>query len=227
MNPEQFLDLVGEHWDSIRESLDDEQYTLLLARLGVLAETAEEDHKSVLRAVKGVKLALIPLPFDHPVQLALDSVRYAGAATVPTAAVAGARSLLVRISEPRPAPGTADIIRAVQARLLAEPALDHPVVDARCQSAGLDEPPPELIRLDDTEHGDRYPSFQFAGAAGGPIPVVLRVNRILLSDTDPWGAADWWLSGNVWLGGKPASLLGELPEEQLVGAATALVEGDR
>ncbi|SFY22970.1 hypothetical protein OH786_19170 [Streptomyces atratus] len=227
MNPEQLLALVGEHRDSIRESLDDEQYALFLARLGALAETAEEDNKAVLRALKGVKHALIPLPFDHPVYLALDSPRFAGPATEPTDAVAGARSLLVRLSEPQPVPDPAAIIRSVQARLRAEPALDHPVVDARCHSSGLGAPPPELIRLDDTEHGDRYPAFQFAGAAGGPIPVVLRVNRILLADTDPWGAADWWLSGNVWLGGKPAALLGELPDEQLVGAATALVEGDR
>lgn len=73
MNPEQLLALVGEHRDSIRESLDDEQYALFLARLGALAETAEEDNKAVLRALKGVKHALIPLPFDHPVYLALDS----------------------------------------------------------------------------------------------------------------------------------------------------------
>lgn len=226
MNPEQLLDLVGEHRLSIREALDDDQYALLLARLEALAGTAETDNKAVGKALQGVRLVLTRLPFDHPVQLALDAVRLAGPTIGPTA-VGRARSLLARLGEPPPVPEPAAIIRAVQARLLAERALNRPVVYTRCQSVGLDEPPPELIRLHDTEHGDRYPAFQFAGAGGGPIPVVLLVNRILLAGIDPWGAADWWLSGNVWLGGKPASLLGELPDEQLVGAATALVEGDR
>ncbi|MGW1071204.1 hypothetical protein [Streptomyces sp. NPDC002537] len=226
MTPERLLGLVGEHRDSIREALDGEQYALLLARLGALAGTAETDPKAVRRALQGVKRALVPLPLDHPVRVALDSsVRLAGHA-LDTAVVADARALLGRLSEPPTAPGTAAIIRAVQARLLAEPALNFPVAHTRCHSAGLGEAPPELIRLDDVERGDRYPAFQFAGAAGGPIPVVLRVNRILLADIDPWGAADWWLSGNVQLGGKPAALLGEVPDEQLVGAATALVEGD-
>lgn len=52
MNPEQLLDLVCEHQDSIRASLDDELYALLLARLGALAEAAEEDDKAVRRALK-------------------------------------------------------------------------------------------------------------------------------------------------------------------------------
>lgn len=50
---------------------------------------------------------------------------------------------------------------------------------------------------------------------------------MLLADADPWGAADWWLSGNAWLGGgPPAALLGIRPDRELVGAAVALVEGD-
>jgi hypothetical protein len=225
MNPEELFDLVGEHRDSIHEALDGEQYALLLDRLGALAESAEADPRTVRRALQGVRLALVPLPLDHPVRVALDSVRLAGPA-LDMAVVTRARTLLGRLSQPPPAPDTAAIIRAVQARLLAQPVLNRPVVQARCHSAGLDEPPPELIRLDDADRGARYPAFQFGGATGGPIPVVLRVNRILLAGIDPWGAADWWLSGNVQLGGKPAALLGELPDEQLVGAATALVEGD-
>ncbi|MGN5376548.1 hypothetical protein ACQ4WX_00180 [Streptomyces lasalocidi] len=52
------------------------------------------------------------------------------------------------------------------------------------------------------------------------------VNRLLLAQEDPWGAADWWLSGNLWLGGRPAALLGRLPDDLLVGAASAMLEGD-
>jgi hypothetical protein len=231
---EQLLDLIGEHQDSIREDLDDQQYELLLARLRALAEAAEDDNRAVRRAVQGVRLACLALPWEHQVRRALDSTRLAGA-PVGLTTVAGARDLLARLTEPTPtpdaptntpAPDTATIIRTTQARLLKAPALNRRTVDDRCHSAGLDDPPPELIRLGDAERGDRYPAFQFAGASGGPIPVVLHVNGLLRADIDPWGAADWWLSGNTLLGGKPASLLGELPDEQLVGAATALVEGD-
>jgi hypothetical protein len=225
MTPERLLGLVGEHQGSIRETLDGEQYALLLERLGALAEASEADPKAVRKALQGVRLALVPLPLDHPVRLALDSVRLTGSVIGPTA-VTSARDLLGRLSQTPPVAEPAAIIRAVQARLLAEPALNRPVAHARCHSAGLEEPPPDLIRLDDVDRGARYPAFQFAGAAGGPIPVVLRINRILLAGIDPWGAADWWLSGNTWLGARPASLLGALPDEQLVGAATALVEGD-
>ncbi|MCT2591573.1 hypothetical protein LHJ74_16985 [Streptomyces sp. N2-109] len=226
MNPgETLLDLVGEHRESIREGLDDEQHEKLLTRLRALAETAEDDHKAVRNALQGVRLALRPLAFDHPARLAVDAIRFGGAPIGPES-VTGARDLLVRLTEPPPGPDTATIIRTAQDRLLEEPALNSLLMCARCHAAGFDEPPPELIRLGDAERGDRYPAFQFAGDSGGPIPLVLYVNRLLLADIDPWGAADWWLSGNTLLGGKPASLLGELPDEQLVGVATALVEGD-
>lgn len=86
--------------------------------------------------------------------------------------------------------------------------------------------PPELIRFADPRGGERYPEFQFPEGCGSPYEVVIQVNRLLLADIDPWGAAAWWLSGNTWLGGTPAALLGRLPDRELVGAAAALVEGD-
>ncbi|MFF7177618.1 hypothetical protein [Streptomyces sp. NPDC008121] len=126
-----------------------------------------------------------------------------------------------------PAPLTPEqIIAGVRRRLLDAPALGPRQLRARQDGAS---PPGELIRLADPVHGARYPAFQFAGGTagtGGPLPVVLRINRLLLADIDPWGAADWWLSRNSWLGGPPASLLGELPDEVLAGAARALVEAD-
>ncbi|MFI8962615.1 hypothetical protein ACIGO8_10895 [Streptomyces sp. NPDC053493] len=120
---------------------------------------------------------------------------------------------------------TAEIIAAARRRLLSVPALDRVELGARHQ----DSLPEELIGLEDAAGERRYPAFQFAGGAagsGGPLPVVLRINRLLLADVDPWGAADWWLSGNRRLGGPPASFLGELSDEVLTGAARALVEGD-
>ncbi|MFE4368929.1 hypothetical protein ACFRMN_11930 [Streptomyces sp. NPDC056835] len=223
MNPEELLDLIGEHRDSVREKLDDEQHELLLARVRALADTARDDNKAVRKALQGVRLALLPLPFDHPVQLAMDSFRLAGPPVGPPV-VTGARELLTRlVGRPSISPDTALIVAAVRRRLLRTPSLS--AEEARARFAGA-APPLELIRLADPERGDRYPDFQFPADDGTPHGVVLQVNRILLADIDPWGAADWWLSSNTWLGGPPASLLGALPDQQLVGAASALVEGD-
>ncbi|MEU7154963.1 hypothetical protein [Streptomyces chrestomyceticus] len=125
---------------------------------------------------------------------------------------------------PASGPDTAAIIAEVQRRLLTAPSLSADEVRERCSDGS---PPRELIRLDDPRRGTRYPAFQFAlGPGGPPIPVVRQVNRVLLADIDPWGAADWWLSGNRWLGGPPVSCLGVLPDEALAGAAHALAEGD-
>nr|WP_202436848.1 hypothetical protein [Streptomyces sp. SID5910] len=221
------LALIGEHRDTVRDALDDEQYALLLSRLAALADAASDDRKALLRAVRGVQLALLPLPLDHPVRRALDSPRLVGAAPPGPAAVTGARELMARLVIPAPAPGadgddpgTGD---SAQEQLLRAPALSADEARDRC---GGTAPPPELIRLTDAQGGAHYPEFQFGAGDGSPCEVVLEVNRVLLADIDPWGAAAWWLSGNSWLGGTPASLLGRLPDGELVGAATALAEGD-
>ncbi|MFE1880088.1 hypothetical protein [Streptomyces diastatochromogenes] len=219
---EQLLALIGEHQDTVREALDDEEYATLLTRLEALAATDADDSKAVRRAVQGVRLALLPLPLNHPVYRALDSLRRVAAPPEPTA-VAGARELLALLmalpSAPEPAYGPAS---EEDRLLLGAPALSADEARVRCGGA----PPPELIRLRDPRDGDRYPEFQFTEGSGTPREVVLEVNRLLLADIDPWGAAAWWLSGNTWLGGTPASLLGRVPDHRLVGAATALVEGD-
>ncbi|MFF3013365.1 hypothetical protein [Streptomyces sp. NPDC057939] len=221
----QLLDLLGEHWESVDAALTEEQRRTLRTRLGDLGAAAGTDGRAVRRALQGVRLALRPLPFDHPVRTALDSVRLTASVAAPADSVVGARALLARLAVPQPSPvpppDTAAIVGAVHRRLLAAPSLATEEVRARCGGA----PPPEVIRLPDPVRGDRYPEFQFAGGEGGAYGVVLEVNRLLLADVDPWGAADWWLSGNVQLGGAPASLLGELPGERLVLAAAALVEG--
>ncbi|MFI2375503.1 hypothetical protein ACH5AO_10585 [Streptomyces sp. NPDC018964] len=228
---ERLLALIGEHRDTVRDALDDEQYALLLTRLAALGDAAPDDTRAVRRALQGVRLALLPLPLDHPVRLALDSVRLVAAPPGPST-VAGARELMARLVLPEPTSGT-DVTGdtgvtdgtgdAAQDQLLSAPALSADEARARC---GGTAPPPELIRLTDARGGDRYPEFQFGTGDGSPYEVVLEVNRVLLADIDPWGAAAWWLSGNTWLGGTPASLLGRLPDRELVGAATALAEGD-
>ncbi|GHC81050.1 hypothetical protein [Streptomyces flavofungini] len=222
-NGTRVLRLIDEHLDSIRDRLTDEQYDLLLTRLRALADTPAGDARAARRAFQAVRLSLVPLPFDHPVREALDSVRLVATAPVGDRVVLRTRDLLARLAATPAPPDTAAIIAAVEDRLLHAPALSAAEVRTRYRGAA---PPPELIRLTDPELGDRYPEFQFAPGGGAPYDVVLEVNRVLLADADPWGAADWWLSGNPWLGGgPPAALLGIRPDRDLVGAAVALVEG--
>ncbi|GAA1499499.1 hypothetical protein [Streptomyces synnematoformans] len=224
------LGLVEEHLDSIHDRLTDEEYELLLTRLRALADTPPDDARAVRRAFQGVRLGLLPLPFDHPVRAGLDSFRLIAAAPDRRLAVERTRALLARLAagppDPPRSPGTAAdtaaIIAAVKRRLLKVPALSAAAARTRCGGA----PPPDLILLVDPDRGDRYPEFQFE-PGDGPYLVVLQVNRVLHADADPWGAADWWLSPNCWLdGGPPAALLGVRPDGDLVDAAVALVEAD-
>ncbi|MFE9068545.1 hypothetical protein [Streptomyces violaceusniger] len=219
------LVLIAEHIDSIRAELTDEQYQLLLTHLRVLADTPPNDSRAVRRAFHALRLCLVSLPYGHPVREALDSVRLVGMAHAGPPVLLRARDLLVRLTaEPPPRPDTTAIIAAAERRLRQAPALSAADVHARYDGSA---PPPELIRFAGADLGDRYPEFQFQPGGGAPYEVVLEVNRVLLADADPWGAADWWLSGNTWLGGgPPAALLGVRPDRELVGAAVALVEGD-
>ncbi|MFE7107972.1 hypothetical protein ACFU98_40285 [Streptomyces sp. NPDC057575] len=240
---EPLLDLIREYQGTIRAALDDEQYALLLSRLSALAGAPPADDRAVRRALQGVRLALRPLPFDHPVRIALEGVRLVAAPPGPTT-VTEALALVDLLAPPEPAPAQTPEPAPDPARdrastpapggsgtpapapsadpLLREPALTVAEATARCGG----KPPPELIRLPDPPNGYRYPEFQFPAGGGTPHEVVLVVNRLLLADIDPRGAASWWLGGNTWLGGTPASLLGRLPDHELVGAAATLVEGE-
>ncbi|MEU8509158.1 hypothetical protein AB0C40_31550 [Streptomyces brevispora] len=215
------LGLIGEHRTAVREALGDQRYLLLLTRLEALATVAPDDSRAFRRAWQGVRQILLELPFGHPARLP-DSVRLVVMAPEP-AGVAGAQELLALLlatPDPAPEPGVSD---GTPDDILRAPALSADEAHARCGGAA---PPPELIRLADPQGGDRYPEFQFPTGCGTPYEIVLRINRLLLADIDPWGAAAWWLSGNTWLGGAPAALLGRRPDQELVLAAAALVEGD-
>ncbi|GAA0395717.1 hypothetical protein [Streptomyces luteireticuli] len=225
---EELLHLIGQHADSIRACLDDEQYALLLAALHDLA-SAPGAGPAAARAERGVGNALSPLPADHPASPssppgAPSPGPPAGAACPHTGPSGLAWLLLAELMTGRAsAPRTTEIIAVVKRRLLAAPSLSAAEARDRCAEDPL---PRDLIRLADPVRGDRYPAFQFAGETGGPVSVVRWVNQLLLAEVDPWGAADWWLSGNTWLGGPPASLLGELPDDVLASAAQALVKGE-
>jgi hypothetical protein len=218
---ERLLALLGEHRDTVRQMLGDEQYAMLLARLTALAEAPPDDDRAVRRALQSVRLVLLKLPPGHPVRRELDLSR--GAVTLPgPGTVATAQELMAWFGRPSPTRRPAYGPDPERDRLLGEPALSAAEARDRCGGA----PPPELIRLRARDDRDRYPEFQFARGGGTPHGVVLEVNRLLLADIDPWGAAAWWLSGNTWLGGTPAALLGRLPDHRLVGAARELAEGE-
>lgn len=233
---QRLLGLIAEHRATIREALDPEQHALLVHRLTALAEVEPGEVRAVARALQGVRRALVPLPLDHPVQHELDGVRLVGSAPPGPETVVAARELTGLLGNPPPDPvpdaspeppcdpvsPPALAVNTAREGLLRAPALSVDEARARCGSA----PPPELIRLARPGEGDRYPAFQFAAGDGSPRGVVLEVNRVLLADIDPWGAAAWWLGGNSWLGGTPAALLGERPDHELLDAATALAEGD-
>ncbi|AUG76297.1 hypothetical protein CFP65_1398 [Kitasatospora sp. MMS16-BH015] len=234
MTPEALLRLLRQHWDETEAALDPPGRELLRARLRALAEATGDD-RATARALHGVKLALLPLPFDHPVRQALDGQR--GAVLDHRPAADAARELLAWLepatdTQPEAGPqgahgaaqadaedSTAALIADAQRRLLAAPRLSG------AELATLSVPATGLIRLVDAGGHEGFPAFQFA-TDGSPLPVVTRINALLLAEQDPWGAADWWLAGNSWLGGTPAELLGRISDELLAAAALALTEGD-
>jgi hypothetical protein len=78
-----------------------------------------------------------------------------------------------------------------------------------------------------TEHGIGYPAFQFD--RDGRLPaVVAEINALLGATDDPWGVADWWLSVDTSLGGRPADLIGggSVDHDRLRQAARDLLEAD-
>ncbi|MFF3098226.1 hypothetical protein [Streptomyces cyaneofuscatus] len=225
---DRLFDLISQYRDTLRADLGEDAWEQLNMKLQAYVDGAAEDRKVAQRALRGMQTALIRLPIEHPLRQALDTTRLAtGQVTAPNPGKAAQLlAMLADLAAPTgpgnaTAPDTATIIAEAQHRLLQAPALS--AEEVRTQFGGA--PPPGLIRLMDPQRGARYPAFQFTATEGAPHGVVLEVNRLLLSDIDPWGAADWWLSGNVWLGGQPAALIGELADSRLVGAATALVEG--
>ncbi|CAM5700529.1 hypothetical protein [Streptomyces aurantiogriseus] len=151
--------------------------------------------------------------------------RQPGGPATPGVGVVGEGGDLAAPSVGETADPVAAVLAAARRRLLAVPSR----AAAPAGSPGAGASPADVIVLGDPEDpgaGLRSPEFQFDPDTGRPLDVVVRINRILLADRDPWGAADWWLGGNAWLGGAPASLIGRVPDERLADAALALVEED-
>ncbi|GAB2880983.1 hypothetical protein [Streptomyces mayteni] len=224
MNTEELLDLIDRHLDRIRADLTEDQFAAFLAATRALLASGEDD-AAARRALLLVRRALIPLPDGNPVrEPAVNQLRWGTPGSVHATERAGA--LLPRLAALLGAdedPGTLEVVTAVRRRLLAAPSRSAGELDPRVAGDPLAA---GLIRLNDPIRGPRYPDFQFDPDEGGPFAVVARINRLLLADQDPWGAADWWLGGNRWLADAPASLIGRVPDELLTAAAVALVEGD-
>jgi hypothetical protein len=110
------------------------------------------------------------------------------------------------------------------------PSIEDWIMSARAyspdhvQRKGTDPDQPGLIRIRRPDGRVTLPKFQFT-RAGDPNPLVLRINRLLGADDDPWGVADWWLCPNAWLAATPAHVIGEVDDELLVAAAVAVTEG--
>ncbi|MGW0823819.1 hypothetical protein [Streptomyces sp. NPDC002845] len=254
MDSDELLALLVRHRAELRQWLDDEQYQHFLAMLERLREAGTDAERAAM-AVMAVVRSLWPVPDEAGELARLLHVYGRGAAA--TAAVPSRDAVLqvlealyaapaaeveerggppVEPEEPEEPPGAVGVdatdpvatdpvavIAAARRRLLAEPS--RAAAPAGSPSAGTG--PADVIVLADPEAGPRSPDFQFDPDTGRPRDVVVRINRILLADRDPWGAADWWLGGNSWLGGRPAALLGRVPDDRLADAALALVEEGR
>ncbi|WP_329049322.1 hypothetical protein OG873_07755 [Streptomyces violaceus] len=107
-------------------------------------------------------------------------------------------------------PMVGPVLGPVRERLLSAPSTPW--------SEGAD---PRLIALSGTDGRRRLPLFQFEAGAM-PWRIVLEVNSVLRAATDPWGAADWWLSRTTWWDGTCAALLGRGRDAELLGAAREL-----
>ncbi|MEU6589589.1 hypothetical protein ABZ923_10235 [Streptomyces sp. NPDC046881] len=226
MTSEELLRLLETHWTTVVTGLDDDDLGRVSDALREMREeTVAGRPAAVARAVRRLKRTLAALPPDHPVSEALGGHRYAaGARELPRLTTIDA--VIGVLGTPPPDP--AELLRSARRRLLAAPALTE-AEHAALTGSGATGPPggpgpaTGLIRLRDPDDGIRYPRFQFRPGTAEPLPVVRRINVLLRADRDPWGAADWWLGGNRWLGGVPADLLGVLPDDALERAAAELV----
>ncbi|MBB5959576.1 hypothetical protein FHS29_006197 [Saccharothrix tamanrassetensis] len=204
------LSALVDQWERVSARLDERGRAVLRGLVTAMADAGTADaRKAGARRILHLLLTRLP---DDPVLDAGDGPvrRSADTLDVDRALARLATHLHTLGSGPRTA----------EEKVLAgswESAFD-------LRRRGVDPDLPDLIRLRRPAGGCAVPGFQL-DAQGQPIPVVLRVNRVLGAWQDPWGAADWWLNANVWLRDPPSTLIGNTPDDLLVAAATAAVSG--
>ncbi|MEV0086683.1 hypothetical protein [Saccharopolyspora sp. NPDC050642] len=204
MSQQRMLDVLATEWDDVADRLDPETFTRLVALVAELQDAADSE-TSALIAEDIASLLGDVLPVTHPVRRALaEPVSRFRRPEVDWQRLS--TDLSDRLADSAP--------RADLDRLRAADSLDAHQVSA----GGGDPADPDLIRLPGADGPARWPAFQF-DAAGAPRELVRTVNRYLRAADDPWGAADWWLGINDWLGGVPAELIGRVTDRALIDAA--------
>ncbi|MFE6745353.1 hypothetical protein ACFVGM_05815 [Kitasatospora purpeofusca] len=220
----ELLDVLHEHWDEVQEYLDEAARAAVVALLDAPSADPERTARRIVR------LVLAALPDGHPVRAVLeDSVRYSRAVRVESSNREAVLQVLALVRGGSRDGGGPEAPPEPEPDALPTPPEDaddwllaaDSVSAAEYRSGGHDPADPDLIRLTDRQGTVRLPSFQFDGASGRPLPVVVAVNRLLDADDDPWGVADWWLGANAWLDAVPARLLGTPSEHGLLAAARA------
>ncbi|MFE2636126.1 hypothetical protein ACFXKS_15355 [Streptomyces scopuliridis] len=181
------------------------------------------------------------LPPDHPVALAiLRQANWRAPDVLDRAAIDAEAAAILSLAglsfEPEDAgtadvgitadsdtaPGPAALMDLVRRRVLAAtPVLS----DDEARALGRNGVGRDLIRLERPGGATAVPRFQFE-PSGRLREVVVRVNRLLGADRDPWGVTAWWLARNVWLGDPPADLLGADRDDDLVACAGAILGED-
>ena len=213
------IETLAADWDVIRAELDDNTVAELRALVTeFVAEPVPEFAAEIAEQIAGLLSDFLPV--HHPFRRALGTPenrlspgthRSEGALT---SWLRSSEALRAHVVPADPLPTMDDVRRGAEQWLLAENSLSA----AEIREHGQDPEDPDLIRLDREGGGFQWPAFQL-DHTGQPLDLVRRVNRILDVADDPWGVADWWLGGNVWLRGVPADLIGRIDDQDLIDAA--------
>ncbi|MFI6102571.1 hypothetical protein [Streptomyces sp. NPDC051310] len=214
-NPFVMLAAFAADWPRLSRLLDPGARRALGGLLAGLRAAGPGDAD---RADRAVRTVLEALPEDVAARLRRhgDGGRFTGTAS-PATLYQGwsAADLCLLVVDGNPMVGP--VLGPVRDRLLSAPSVPW---------TGAGAADPHLIVLSAPDGDRRMPAFQFE-AGTMPWAVVLEVNTVLRAGADPWGAADWWLSGHTWWHGTPpAGLLGRDRDGELLAAARALAGAD-
>lgn len=210
VNPFMVLAAAAADWDRLSRLFEPGTRRTLSERLSRLR--AEEGAPDPAAAGLAARTLLDALPADESARLQQhrDTGRFTGQPQPQLYEGYTAADLCMLVLDGNPMVGP--VLGPVRERLLRQPSTPW--------TEGAD---PRLIALSGTDGRRRLPLFQFE-AGTMPWRIVLEVNSVLRAGTDPWGAADWWLSPTTWWDGTPAALLGRGRDAELLGAARELAD---
>ncbi|GAB2717480.1 hypothetical protein [Kitasatospora kifunensis] len=213
--PEILLQLLKRDWPDARAFLKPDRLAILIDRLKALAGASDQADRT--EALRQALPLLDPLPTNHAVRAAARQI-ITDLPDVPPVSELPTDLQLWLANPAGDRPSTAEIITTAQSSLLKAPTFT-------AAEAGLSSTAstPDLIRLVDPQGEPRFPVFQFEAGTKQPLDVVVRINRMLLADVDPWGVAYWWLTWNHWIGAVPAAEVGRMTDDQLLEAVAVLL----